>query len=115
MEQRLEAGIELAEVGWTEEALTYDDYLADFSAGFHDIRREKSFADCLAPDSYVASQALAQELLEAGALGIAYTSVRQRKGTCLACFQPALVMNVRKAATYEFRWNGEPQPLITAL
>lgn len=107
--------IELAEVGWTEEALTYDDYLADFSAGFHDIRRENSFADCLAPDSYVASQALAQELLEAGALGIAYTSVRRRKGTCLACFQPALVMNVRKAATYEFRWNGEPQPLITAL
>jgi hypothetical protein len=107
--------IELAEVGWAEEELTYDDYLADFSAGFHDIRRENSFADCLAPDSYVASQALAQELLEAGALGIAYTSVRRRKGTCLACFQPALVMNVRKAATYEFRWNGEPQPLITAL
>lgn len=107
--------IELAEVGWTEEALTYDDYLADFSAEFHDIRRENSFADCLAADSYVASQALAQELLEAGALGIAYTSVRRRKGTCLACFQPALVMNVRKAATYEFRWNGEPRPLITAL
>lgn len=104
--------IELAEVGWTEEELTYDDYLADFSAEFHDIRRDKRFADVLAPDSYVASQELAQELLAAGSLGIVYPSVRRRKGTCLACFRPALVMNVRKHATYLFRWTGKPQPTV---
>lgn len=105
--------IELAEVGWTEEELTYDDYLADFSAEFHDIRRDKRFADCLAPESYVASQGLAQQLLEAGSLGIVYPSVRRRKGTCLACFRPTLVMNVRKASTYVFRWDGKPQPSIS--
>ncbi|HZD53572.1 MAG TPA: RES family NAD+ phosphorylase [Woeseiaceae bacterium] len=104
--------IELAEVGWTEEELTYDDYLADFSAEFHDIRRDRQFKDCLAPDSYVASQGLAQELIEAGSLGIVYPSVRRRKGTCLVCFRPTLVMNVRKDVTYTFRWEGKPQPTI---
>lgn len=107
--------IELAEVGWTEEELTYDDYLADFSAEFHDIRRDKQFTDCLARDSYVASQALAQELLEAGALGLVYPSVRRRRGACLACFRPTLVMNVRKDATYVFRWEGAPQPTIVPM
>jgi len=105
--------IELAEVGWTEEELTYDEYLADFSAEFHDIRRDKRFADCLARDSYVASQGLAQELLEVGSLGLVYPSVRRRKGTCLACFRPTLVMNARKGATHVFRWDGKPQPTIS--
>ena len=111
--------IELAEVGWTEEELTYDDYLADFSAELHDIRAakrgDKRFAAVLAPDSYVASQGLAQELLDAGSLGIVYPSVRRRGGTCLACFRPALVMNVRKVKTYRFRWDGASKPSISVV
>jgi hypothetical protein len=105
--------IELSEVGWTEEELMYDDYLADFSAEFHDIRKDRRFRSALAPDSYVASQKLAEELLEAGALGIVYPSVRRAKGTCVACFRPPLVMNVRKAATYEFLWAGNATPSIS--
>lgn len=105
--------IELAEVGWLHEEVTYDDYLADFSAELHDIRRDDRFSDCLAPDSYVVSQGLAQQLLEASSLGIVYRSVRNRKGTCLACFRPALVMNVRKGVTYSFLWRGKPKPTIT--
>ena len=106
---------ELAEVGWTEEELTYDDYVADFSAEFHDIRRDKRFADALAPDSYVASQDLAEKLLDAGSLGIVYPSVRRRRGTCVACFRPALVMNVRKGPTYLFRWEGKPKPSVSVV
>ncbi|HUJ14093.1 MAG TPA: RES family NAD+ phosphorylase [Thermoanaerobaculia bacterium] len=106
--------IELAEAGWTEEEeATYDDYLADFSAELHDIRRDKRFAAALASDSYVASQALAQKLLDAGSLGIVYPSVRRRNGTCLACFRPALVMNVRKGSTCKFRWEGRPKPSVS--
>jgi hypothetical protein len=107
--------VELAEVGWLREEATYDDYLADFSADLHDIRGDKRFADCLAPGSYVASQGLAEQLLSEGSLGIVYPSVRRRKGTCLAAFRPALVMNVRKATTYIFRWDGAPQPTIDAV
>ncbi len=104
--------IELAEIGWLEEVVTYDDYLADFSARFHDLRRDKRFVDCLAPSSYVASQELAQRLLNEDSLGVVYPSVRRRGGSCLACFRPALVMNVRKAASYRFRWEGKPTPVI---
>jgi RES domain-containing protein len=97
--------VELAEVGWFEESVTYDDYLSDFSAEFHDIRRDKAFAACLDPDSYVASQDLAARLLEADSQGIVYPSVRRAKGVCIACFRPPLVMNVRKGPTFAFAWS----------
>jgi hypothetical protein len=97
--------VELQEIGWTEESVTYDDYRADFSANLHDLRSSAGFASCLDPDSYVASQGLAEGLLSEGAMGVVYPSVRRAKGTCLACFRPALVMNVRKGKTYRFTWN----------
>ena len=101
-------GIELAEVEWSEEeSVTYDDYLADFSAEFQDIRGDEAFATCLDPDSYVASQALAEQLLASGSLGIAYPSVRRPPGDCLACFRPAIVANVRKDGTYRFIWDRD--------
>jgi hypothetical protein len=104
--------IELAEVGWLDEVVTYDDYLADFNARFHDLRKDQRFADCLAADSYVASQDLAQRLLHEGSPGVIYPSVRRKSGTCVACFRPALVTNVRKSATWRFRWKGQPTPTI---
>jgi hypothetical protein len=107
--------VELAEVGWTEEEATYDDYLADFSCALHDIRADERFADCLAPDSYVASQGLAERVLEAGGLGIVYPSVRRPPYDCIACFRPALVMNVRKGATWLLRWEGRPEPQISQI
>jgi hypothetical protein len=105
--------VELAEVNWLEEEITYDDYLADFSADFHDIRDDAQYADQLAPDSYVASQGLAHQLLDAGSLGIVYSSVRWKRGTCVACFRPALVMNVRKGTTFRFVWKGSAEPEIS--
>ena len=104
--------VELAEVDWFEEEVTYDDYLADFSATFHINFGEAQFADCLAPDSYRASQDLTLQLLAAESLGVIYPSVRERGGTCVACFRPALVMNVRKDRTYRFVWSGGPDPDI---
>jgi RES domain len=105
--------VELAETGWTEdESITYDDYLADFSAPFHDLRDAAGFRACLLPGSYVASQALAERLLDAGSLGLIYPSVRHAGGTCLACFRPPLVANVRRDATYRFTWNGTRGPGI---
>ena len=102
---------ELVEVNWLEEDVTYDDYLADFSAEFHDIRGG-DFRDCLDPRSYVASQELAQQLLVSGSLGVVYPSVRKPKGTCIGCFRPALVTNVRRGGAYDFRWAGKPEPVV---
>jgi len=91
---------ELQEINWQdEEVVTYADYLADFRADFHDIRGESEFAKCLDPGSYQNSQRLARELLKEGSPGIVYPSVRHKGGSCLACFRPALVINVRSGPT----------------
>jgi hypothetical protein len=105
--------VQLAEIDRFDDSVTYDDYLADFSASFHDVRRARGFRTCLDPESYVDSQALAERLMEAGSLGIVYPSVRRAGGTCLACFRPALATNVRRAKTFRFTWTGRPEPVIT--
>ena len=51
-------------------------------------------------------------ILSVGALGIVYPSVRHQGGTCLACFRPALVNNVRKHARYRFTWANSEMPVI---
>lgn len=104
--------VELAEVDWWQQTVTYDDYLADFGGEFHDIRGAAGFADCLDADSYVASQTLAEHLLAEGAAGVLYPSVRADTGDCIACFRPAMVGNLRKEATYRFTWDGAQTPMI---
>lgn len=104
---------EYAEIGRFDDSVTYDDYLADFSGYFHDLRSAPAFSYALAPDSYVASQALAKDLLDIGSMGVVYPSVRHENGTCLTCFRPPLVGNLRKDAQYRFTWNGKPIPLVT--
>jgi hypothetical protein len=105
--------VQLAEIDRFEDSVTYDDYLADFSASFHDLRRVRGFRAALDPASYVESQALAERLLEADSLGVVYPSVRHDGGTCVACFRPALVSNVRRGTTHRFTWDGAPQPAVT--
>lgn len=105
--------VQLAEIGRFDDSVTYDDYLADFSAEFHDLRQARGFRACLDPDSYVASQKLAEGLLDAGSLGVVYPAVRRAGSTCLACFRPALVMNARRGRTYRFTWTGAPEPRVT--
>lgn len=105
--------VQLAEIGRFEDTVTYDGYLADFSASFHDLRRTRGFRACLDPASYVDSQALAERLLVAGSLGVVYPSVRHSGGTCVACFRPALVANVRREKTYRFTWDGQREPSVT--
>jgi len=92
-------GAELKEIRWTEEEVSpYIDYLADFRHEFHDIDEDADFADCLNPDSYATSQALGLQLLTSGSAGIVYPSVRRNGGTCIGCFRPPLVLNVREGA-----------------
>lgn len=104
--------VQLAEIGRFNDSVTYDNYLADFSADFHDLRNVPTMASCLTPDSYIDSQLLAEQLLAVGSLGVVYPSVRRPQNTCIACFQPALVTNVRKGSTFRFSWNGSSVPKI---
>jgi hypothetical protein len=104
--------VEYQEIGVFEDSVTYQAMLADFNAGFHDIRGARGFHKCLDPRSYVASQELANSLLELGSMGIIYPSVRAPGGINLACFRPALVGNVRKGQAYRLTWAGSPVPAI---
>jgi RES domain-containing protein len=103
---------QLREVDWPhEEISTCDDYLADFAAEFHDLRGGATrFARFLKPgpipECYQPSQQLAAGLLERGASGIVFPSVRRAGGTCVACFRPALVYHVRRDGRLEFRLHA---------
>jgi hypothetical protein len=105
--------VEFAEINWSErEEMQYDEYLADFTGSFHDLRAEalpegkqEPYRDCLDPDSYVASQKLTLKLLDHGSLGIIYPSVRRPGGTCIACFRPSVVANVRKGRRFRMTWT----------
>lgn len=104
---------ELQEIKWQqEEIFTYVDFLADFRGKFHDIRDDRAFENCLDPDSYTASQQLARELLEAGSGGVVYPSVRHKAGTCISCFRPALVNNVRKGPRVSITFKNAFAPPV---
>jgi hypothetical protein len=106
---------ELEEIGgWFDTFVQMAAYLADFNAGFHDIRNRR-FYRYLNPDSYEASQRLGRRLLGQGSNGIIYPSVRDQGGTCLACFRPRLVTYARQGGFYEYRWTGESRPAVRKL
>lgn len=104
--------VEYQEIGRFDDSVTYQALIADFTSTFHDIRGVEAFARYLDPASYIDSQALAGELLDGGSMGVIYPSVRRPEGTCLACFRPALVGNVRKGQVYRLSWSGSPTPVI---
>ena len=98
----------LRETAWEEEDVSdYIDCLADFRAEFHDLRGAGEYPDCLSPGSYVASESLAAELLRLGSAGVVYPSVRRSGGTCIACFRPVLVTNVRVGERLTFVFAGQ--------
>jgi RES domain-containing protein len=107
--------VEYQEIKRFDDSVSYQTLLADFTAAFHDLRGNEAYEDCLAANSYVASQRLAAELLESGSMGIIYPSVRHPDGTNLACFRPALVGNVRKGQAYRLTWAGSPTPSVEAI
>jgi len=103
---------EYMEINRFDDSVSYDDYLADFSGEFHDLRNAPGFESALDSESYVPSQRLAENLMTAHSPGIVYPSVRRDNGTCIACFRPALVGNVRKHYRYCLTWKGSPTPEV---
>jgi len=107
--------VEYQEIDRFDDSVTYQTLLADFNSTFHDLRGARGYTRVLAPDSYIASQQLAAQLLEAGSLGVIFPSVRRDGGTNLACFRPALVGNVRKGQAYRLTWAGSPTPVVESI
>lgn len=107
---------ELEEIGMFDTFVQVRAYFADFHGAFVDIRqRRAAFERLYDPNSYAASQAFARGLLNSGANGVVYRSVRDPRGECIACFRPKLVKNVRVGPYFEYRWNGSRNPVISRL
>ncbi len=106
---------EFAEIGVSDSEVQMREYLADFSNTFHDLRADvPGYRPFYRPDSYAPGQALAKSLLEQGANGVVYRSVRDPGGECIACFRPRLVKNVRQGRHFIYRWHyGEPVRIRT--
>ena len=102
----------LREINWQEEeTVAYREYLADFRGEFHDLRNDAASKRYLQPNSYRQSQRLGRQLLNRGSAGVVYPSVRHAGGTCVACFRPALVSNVRDGALVTFTFAEASRPL----
>lgn len=88
-----------------EDTSTYDDWLANFQAGFHVLDPPKKYSEYLqaepVPQCYASSQVLAKRLLTQGSNGVAYPSVRYSGAQCIACFRPALVYNPHRSERIE--------------
>ena len=101
----------LREINWQEEeTVSYREYLADFRGDFHDLRNDPASKKYLQRDSYRASQRLGRQLLGRGSAGLVYPSVRHAGGTCIACFRPALVGNVREGALVTLTFPDASRP-----
>ena len=82
-------------------------YAVDLDAALHDLRSLRIKAPALyAPDSYAASQALADQLRAAGSNGLVYQSVRHAGGECAAAFRLRILTNCRQERHLCYVWDG---------
>lgn len=81
-----------------------------------DIRNDASLdLAVLSPDDYLAGQTLGRAVRESGAPGIAYPSVRDVEGECLAAFRTTLLRDCHHAAYLEYNWNGSSVDMVFEL
>ena len=80
-------------------------YRTSISGKMHDLR--SGWPDAQAPDSYVASQALAQRLRRDGSNGVVYDSARHAGGECAAVFYPDLVAPCVQSEHLVYQWDGQ--------
>ncbi|MBV8373403.1 MAG: RES family NAD+ phosphorylase, partial [Candidatus Eremiobacteraeota bacterium] len=90
------------EVAQTLELMLYE---ASIRGGFHDIRASEN-GDWYSPVSYARSQPLGVRLHKAGSDGIAYRSVRDPSGECLAVFRPTRITRCRAVKPLFAHWDG---------
>ena len=108
--------MELQEIGVLDTRVQMRLYHADFEAPFHDVRGDDpAWDDLYDATDHAAAQEFGAALFRGGANGLVYRSVRRDGGECLVSFRPKLVMNVRPAGHFEYRWRGALTPDVTPL
>lgn len=88
--------------GWSSD---FRELVGAVDARLHDLR--DGFGECLDPNDYAPSQALARELRDGGSDGVVYPSVRQVGGQCIAAFWPDVVGVPAQGRHLSYHWDGE--------
>lgn len=74
----------------------------------YDLRRSpEHFSDVYHAEDYTAGQQVGALLRAAGADLVAYTSVRNARGNCVAVFRPKCISQCRHHKFLTYRWDGE--------
>jgi RES domain len=82
-------------------------YAVDLDAMLHDIRGMKdTMPEVYDPDDYSASQSLATDIRNNGSSGLAYDSIRNLGGECVAIFRPRVLSNCRQERHLTYVWDG---------
>lgn len=82
-------------------------YVVDLAADLHDLRGLQHIHPLVYhPENYSAGQHLAHELKTSGSHGIAYDSVRQTGGECVAIFRPSVLSNCLQERHLTYVWDG---------
>ena len=80
----------------------------DLDQTLHDLRgMQETYADVYDSDDYSASQSLGNRLRAQNSWGIAYDSVRDQGGECVAIFRPPALSNCRQERHLCYVWDGE--------
>ena len=95
--------------GWFSQ---FRELVGSINADVHALRGDDEFADCLDPDSYEASQSLARALRADGSNGIAYSSVRDDAGECVAAFWPDVISIPKFGRALAYHFDGEKIDLV---
>lgn len=96
--------------GWTSQ---FREIILKVDADLHDLRAHaEAFGHCLDPDSYEAAQQLAAMLRNSGSNGIAYPSVRQASGECVALFYPDCASRPVQGRHLDYHWDGGRVDLV---
>ncbi|CAB3786043.1 RES family NAD+ phosphorylase [Pararobbsia alpina] len=83
-------------------------YRVDAQGPAVDLRNAGArYATVLSPDTYAASQELANAIRKAGHAAIAYPSVRDEGLDCLAAFRTTLLRRCLHESYLEYGWNGK--------
>ena len=96
--------------GWTSQ---FREIVMNVDAELHDLRDDrKEFRACLDADSYRAAQQLAARLRADGSNGIAYPSVRDAGGECVAVFYPDCASDPVQGRHLDYHWDGRRVDLV---
>jgi hypothetical protein len=96
--------------GWTSQ---FREIVLKVDAELHDLRAgDEDFGPCLDPESYEAAQQLAASLRGSGSDGMAYPSVRQAGGECVALFYPDCASNPIQGRHLDYHWDGRRIDLV---